>query len=260
MTADDDGDDGDNNDDADTDYLPPYGPRPGGKASGASSGLRIRAVAIDSGDEQDNAYATTSSATGILSFGESSNKTRARYDADIRKSVEMEDLYPGLNGNSSHHENASWTQQSWSFGPSAIDAAGVHNSPGSDGADVDELELGDAATATGSDARDPDMMSLGTADHQDVDLSFLSAAVPVTDRGAMAQDGSESPPPPPPDMFTQASMEDIQQQVWARKSDAQAAGGGRIHTITMSDNAEDEGSDNAVDIHISEDEAGKMSE
>ncbi|KAL1899472.1 hypothetical protein Sste5346_002870 [Sporothrix stenoceras] len=233
TTADDDDDDA-----ADGDYLPPYGPAARSKARGAASGLRVRAVAVDSGDEQDDAYG--SSAAGILNFGEPSSKTRSRFDDDIRKSVEMEDLYPG----SSHHENGSWTQQAWSFGPSV---GGNHNSPGSDGADVDELELGDAATATGSDTRDPDMMSTGTADHQDVDLSFLSSAVPVTALGGDA----DSPPPPPPDMLTQANMEDIQQQVWARKSDA-------IHTITMSDNGADVASDNAVDIHVSEDEAGKM--
>lgn len=231
----------DDDDDDDGEYLPPYGPAARGKARGAACGLRVRAVAIDSGDEQDDAYG--SSATGVLNFGESSNKTRSRFDDDIRKSVEMEDMYPG----SSHHESGSWTQQAWSFGPSAS-GSGNHNSPGSDGADVDELELGDAATATGSDTRDPDMMSMGTADHQDVDLSFLSSAVPVT---ALGGDSADSSPPPPPDMLTQANMEDIQQQVWARKSDA-------VHTITMSDNGADVASDNAVDIHVSEDEAGKM--
>ncbi|KIH92949.1 ubiquitin carboxyl-terminal hydrolase 4/11/15 [Sporothrix brasiliensis 5110] len=243
----------DYDDDADSDYLPPFSSASRGKARGAASGLRVKAVAVDSGDEQDDAYGAASSGTGLLNFGESSNRSRGRFDDDIRKSVEMDDLYPG----SSHHESGSWTQQSWSFGPSV--GGGNHNSPGSDGADVDELELGDTATATGSDARDADLMSLGTADHQDVDMSFLSTAVPVTGLDALRQDDPDSPTPPPPDILTQANMEDIQQQVWARKLDAQSAGD-RIHTITMSDNGADAASENAVDIHISEDEEGKMDE
>ncbi|CAK7218314.1 hypothetical protein SEUCBS140593_003505 [Sporothrix eucalyptigena] len=232
----------DDDDDADGGYPSAYGPLPRTKARNAASGLRIRAMAVDSGDELDGPDGTEGPGS-ILDFGSGS-----RYDNSIRKSVEMDDMFPG----SSHHENSDWTQQAWSFGPSIDDAAlgGAHNSPGSNGADVDEH---DVATATGSDARDADQMSLGTQDHQqDMDLSFLSSAVPVTNiHDPLMRDGSASPPSPPPiDEYTQASMDDIQQQVWAQKAK-------QVHNITMSDNEADVDSDNAVDIHISEDE-GKM--
>ncbi|CAK7212366.1 hypothetical protein SBRCBS47491_001439 [Sporothrix bragantina] len=248
AAADDDDDYADDDDDdaADGNFPGPYAPRSTNKARNAASGLRIRAVAVDSGDEQDSNNEGPTGASSILDFGPSS-----RYDTGIRKSVEMDDMYPGAGGSTSHHETSDWTQQAWSFGPSALGdtLSGTHNSPGSNGADVD----GDELTALGSD----DKMSLGTQDlnNQDLDLSFLSSAVPVV-RGVAGVtgatvSGSASPPlPPPADEYTQASMDDIQQQVWAQKDK-------QIHNITMSEDGADVDSDKAVDIHLSDDE-GRM--
>lgn len=243
--------DDDYNDDADGNgggsFPGPYAPvsRSGNKVGNAASGLRVRALAVDSGDEQEAHYGLA------VDFDPES-----RYDSSIRRSVEMDDLYSGA-GSSSHHETSDWTQQTWSFGASALDTLnGTHNSPGSNDTDVD----GDALTATGSDHQNDDhqngdKMSLGTQENHNRlkdYISFLESAEPGdahahTHAHAHAA-GSVSPLlPPPADEFMQANMDGIQQQVWAQK-DLQ------VHSITMSDDSLDAESVKAVDIHLGDDE------
>ncbi|CAK7263699.1 hypothetical protein SEPCBS119000_000615 [Sporothrix epigloea] len=264
---DDDDDEDDEDDGADDngggDFLGPYAPmsRGSNKARNAASGLRVRTLAADSGEEQDGQY-------GLARASSASKYTdsvpRSRYDTSIRRSVEMDDVYHGA-GSSSHHETSDWTQQSWSFELSTLDTlAGTHNSPGSNGTDLDS----GAPTATGSDDKHDDnddnddndnendekidKMSLGTQDsHNRLHdyMQFLESAEPATG-GIRGNAGSVSPVlPPAADEFTQASMDGIQQQLWAQK-DLQ------LHSITMSDDSLDAESVKAVDIHLSEDESG----
>lgn len=252
--------------DEDDELLPPYVASPNDGGVGLT-GTHNSVFDVDSGDEYDRglggessrSHTRFASSTNVLNFG------GAGGDDTIHKSIEMEDRFGS--GNSGGLDSTSWTQQSWSFA-----GAGVRSSPGSDVADVDELELDDATgtePASGAptmhddddnDNGNADRMSLGTGtgEHRDDGhgLSSFSSTAATVDAEHDAGDGraaSPSPPPPPPDSLTLANMEDIQQQAWARKEQA-----GRLHTIALA--ADDEASsDKAVDIHVgSEDETTKM--
>ena len=178
-------------------------------------------------------------------------------DDDNRKSVEMDDILSSLNGTTSRSkstaaapatEGSDWMHQSWGFPSAAAAALGGggrggarHTSPGSDIAEVDELEHADSATIGGG-GDDDDRMSLST-DHAE---NFDDAV-------------DEAIPPP----AYESAMDEIQNEIWASKvakaQQSKRGGGGNtgntttvVHTIEGDDNIDsDQAVEDIHDIHVS---------
>ncbi|EPE07342.1 ubiquitin specific peptidase 11 [Ophiostoma piceae UAMH 11346] len=185
-------------------------------------------------------------------------------DDDNRKSVEMDDILSSLNDGSKSTAAApaavghDWMHQSWGFPSTAAAGGGTgarHTSPGSDIAEVDELEHADSATIGGG----------GDDDDDDDDRMSLS-----TDHAEHIDDKVDEAIPPP---AYESAMDEIQDAIWASKEAkvtkaakaAKAAKGQSkrgitvVHTIEGDDNAGSDQVDDIHDIHVSSSESGRSS-
>ncbi len=172
-----------------------------------------------SGDVDDDDDVQPLLGSSMLSFGDPTK------DAMIRRSIEADE------GIEMGCQETGWGQQPWSFERVEAEALMAsdegHNS--SDDTDVNSM-------GPGVSDRDRD-------DKADYGPPEGYSAPPAAD-DEFAQ---YELPPPPPDSADQANMDAIRNQVWDSK---------KLHHIPP-DVGRDQDSDNAVDIHVGEEEMGE---
>jgi len=143
-------------------------------------------------------------------------------DQPIRDSSEMDEGIGGLNAPGWPRQG--WTRQGWSF-----DSIDTPKAPSNTSQDARNSSNSDA-NSTGARIGDGD---------DPMGLEELPAP-----KGEFAHYEL----PPPPDAINQANMDDIRNQAWDSKA---------LHTIPP-DVGQEQDSEKAVDIHISEDDNAKV--
>ena len=170
---------------------------------------------------------------GILDFtlGRSAGPVRESIEADADEGIDM--------GGSQDH--GGWQQQPWDFqNIQTMQTMARHVSH--DGANSSDGDV----NSMGPGVPDPD-------DDDDDKMGFETPSEAAEYTEPLMPEAAEyahfEQQPPPPDSENQANMVDIRNQAWNNK---------RLHQVTADLGGEDQDSDNAVDIVIPEDEAGKM--
>ncbi len=255
----------DDDDPDDEDYRPRYGTTSVvsrlASGTGVRSSVRIKPLDIESAHDYDDSVGDAASynASGILNFGESrfgdrpSSSSGGFLHADDHSMEGLESS--SFAARSAGLSTSPWNQQPWAFDK-------VDNNQSIAAADDDDSGVRiQPAIIDGDDlGHDPDRVSFGPMIAMGSSLGFAND-VEDDDREALLPDSDTSAPPQPshlpePDAITQANMEDIRDQAWARK----VAESRLVHMVHASDVDQDAASDKAVDIHVSEGDTAKMDE